>query len=127
MEIKLNFTNENPYIMVFEFFVLAWLIGFIIYEINALILSESRQNLDKVNAYECGYDPFQQARNVLDIRFYLIAMIFIIFDLEIVFLFPWVVVLDCIGLEGFFVMCFFLFILTLGFIYEWEKGALEWV
>lgn len=85
-----------------------------------------RPNAEKLSPYECGFEPFSDARLKFDVRFYLIAILFIIFDLEIAFLFPWAVSLYDIGLFGFFSMIVFLIILTVGFIYEWRKGALEW-
>jgi NADH:ubiquinone oxidoreductase subunit 3 (subunit A) len=81
---------------------------------------------EKISAYECGFDPFDDARGRFDIRFYLVAILFIIFDLEVSFLFPWAVVLRDIGSFGFWSMMVFLGILTIGFVYEWMKGALDW-
>jgi NADH-quinone oxidoreductase subunit A len=88
----------------------------------------ARQNPDpeKVSAYECGFEAFDDARSKFDVRFYLVAILFIIFDLEVAFLFPWAVSLKDIGLFGFWSMMSFLGILTIGFVYEWKKGALEW-
>ena len=81
---------------------------------------------EKLSAYECGFEPFDDARRRFDVRFYLVAILFIIFDLEVAFLFPWAITLGDIGLFGFFSMLAFLAVLTVGFIYEWNKGALEW-
>jgi len=81
---------------------------------------------EKLSAYECGFDPFDDARSRFDIRLYLVLILFIIFDLEVTFLFPWDVCLESIGIFGFWSMMLFLWILTIGFIYEWKKGALEW-
>ena len=81
---------------------------------------------EKLSAYECGFPPFDDARGRFDVRFYLVAILFIIFDLEVAFLFPWAVSLGNIGFFGFYSMMFFLMILTVGFIYEWKKGALDW-
>ncbi len=81
---------------------------------------------EKLSPYECGFDPFEDARMRFDVRYYLVAILFIIFDLEIAFLFPWAVVLDDIGNFGFVSMIIFLTILVVGFVYEWKKGALEW-
>ena len=83
-------------------------------------------DLEKTSAYECGFNPFEDARNKFDVRFYVVAILFIIFDLEIIFLFPWAVAFKEIGIFGFWSMMFFLFVLTVGFIYEWLKGALDW-
>jgi NADH-quinone oxidoreductase subunit A len=81
---------------------------------------------EKVSAYECGFDAFDDARMKFDVRFYLVSLLFIIFDLEVAFLFPWAVAFDEVGALGFWSMIVFLAILTIGFIYEWRKGALEW-
>ena len=81
---------------------------------------------EKLSAYECGFEPFDDARRRFDVRFYLVAILFIIFDLEVAFLFPWAVTLGDIGVFGFLSMMAFLAVLTVGFIYEWNKGALEW-
>jgi NADH-quinone oxidoreductase subunit A len=91
-----------------------------------LVLGPHRPDDEKRSAYECGFEPFDDAHMKFDVRFYLVAILFIIFDLEIAFLFPWAVVLDEIGLFGLFAMFLFLAILVVGFIYEWKKGALEW-
>lgn len=85
-----------------------------------------RPTAEKLSPYECGFEPFSDARLKFDVRFYLIAILFIVFDLEIAFLFPWAISLKDIGLFGYFSMLVFLIILTIGFIYEWRKGALEW-
>ena len=81
---------------------------------------------EKVSAYECGFNAFDDARMKFDVRFYLVSILFIIFDLEVAFLFPWAVSLGNIGLFGFWSMMLFLGVLTIGFVYEWKKGALEW-
>jgi NADH:ubiquinone oxidoreductase subunit 3 (subunit A) len=81
---------------------------------------------EKLSAYECGFDPFDDARNRFDVRFYLVSILFIIFDLEVTFLFPWAVSLKSISWNGFWSMMIFLFILTIGFVYEWMKGGLDW-
>ena len=90
------------------------------------ILAEQNPQKNKLKAYECGFDPFDDARSRFDIRFYLVAILFIIFDLEVSFLFPWCVVISNLPLFAFWSMVVFLFILTIGFVYEWKKGALEW-
>lgn len=94
----------------------------------ALSFMVGKQNPDpeKISAYECGFDAFDDARHKFDVRFYLVAILFIIFDLEIAFLFPWAVTLGDIGLFGFWSMVTFLGVLTIGFVYEWNKGALDW-
>ena len=90
------------------------------------VLGPSKPYTDKLSPYECGFDAFEDSRMKFDVRFYLVAILFIIFDLEIAFLFPWAIVLDEIGMFGFVAMAVFLGILVIGFIYEWKKGALEW-
>lgn len=92
----------------------------------SLIVGLRKPDPDKLSAYECGFDAFDDARSRFDVRFYLVAILFIIFDLEIAFLFPWAITLGEIGLFGFWSMVVFLGVLTVGFIYEWNKGALDW-
>jgi NADH:ubiquinone oxidoreductase subunit 3 (subunit A) len=92
----------------------------------SFVFSTQRPDPEKGAAYECGFDPFDDARSRFDIRFYLVAILFIIFDLEVTFLFPWAVTLNQVGFFGFWSMILFLLILTVGFVYEWRKGALEW-
>jgi NADH-quinone oxidoreductase subunit A len=89
-------------------------------------VSPNRPDAEKLSPYECGFEAFEDARMKFDVRYYLVAILFILFDLEIAFLFPWAVVLQDIGLFGFSAMMLFLLILIVGFIYEWKKGALEW-
>ncbi|MEQ1865004.1 MAG: NADH-quinone oxidoreductase subunit A [Micropepsaceae bacterium] len=91
-----------------------------------LFVAPNHPDPEKLSAYECGFPPFDDARMKFDVRFYLVAILFIIFDLEVTFLFPWAIVLKDIGPFGFWSMMSFLGILTVGFIYEWKKGALEW-
>ena len=90
------------------------------------ILARQRPDSEKLSAYECGFNAFDDARMKFDVRFYLVAILFIIFDLEVSFLFPWAVAFGQVGLFGFWSMMVFLAVLTIGFIYEWRKGALEW-
>jgi NADH-quinone oxidoreductase subunit A len=102
-------------------------IGFGIMPLLAgFILGPRRPNSEKRSPYECGFEPFEDAHMKFDVRYYLVAILFIIFDLEIAFLFPWAIVLDDIGVFGLLAMFLFLGILVVGFIYEWKKGALEW-
>jgi NADH-quinone oxidoreductase subunit A len=90
------------------------------------LLGPNRPDPEKLSPYECGFDAFEDARMKFDVRYYLVAILFILFDLEIAFLFPWAAVINDIGLPGYLAMMLFLAILTVGFIYEWMKGALEW-
>jgi NADH-quinone oxidoreductase subunit A len=92
----------------------------------SLIVAKQKPDSEKLSAYECGFDAFDDARHKFDVRYYLVAILFIIFDLEIAFLFPWAVTLGDIGLFGFWSMVVFLGVLTVGFVYEWKKGALDW-
>jgi NADH-quinone oxidoreductase subunit A len=90
------------------------------------LLAPNRPDSEKLSPYECGFEAFEDARMRFDVRYYLVAILFILFDLEIAFLFPWAVVLEQIGLFGFAAMLVFLAILVVGFVYEWKKGALDW-
>ena len=92
----------------------------------SMLVARQRPDSEKLSAYECGFEAFEDARGRFDVRFYLVAILFIIFDLEVAFLFPWSVTLGKLGLAGFWSMMAFLGVLTVGFIYEWKKGALEW-
>ena len=118
-----NFLTDYLSIIIFLVIALLISIGFII--INFLS-SPSNPDPEKLSAYECGFDAFDDSRMEFDVRFYLVAILFIIFDLEIAFLFPWAITLGKIGVFGFWSMMVFLAVLTIGFIYEWKKGALEW-
>lgn len=91
-----------------------------------MVVGRQKPDVEKVSPYECGFEVFGDARGKFDVRFYLVAILFIIFDLEVAFLFPWAVSLREIGVAGFWSMMAFLSVLTIGFIYEWKKGALEW-
>ena len=93
---------------------------------GSYIIATQKPDVAKTSTYECGFDPFEDARHKFDVRFYLVAILFIIFDLEVALLFPWAGTLGKIGVFGFWSMMIFLTILTIGFIYEWRKGALEW-
>jgi len=93
---------------------------------GSLLVARQRPDAEKNSAYECGFPAFDDARDKFDVRFYLVCLLFIIFDLEIAFLFPWAISLKEIGLFGFWSMIVFLGVLTVGFIYEWKKGALDW-
>jgi|TARA_B100001750_G_C15453269_1_gene570144 NADH-quinone oxidoreductase subunit A len=90
------------------------------------LFAKQNPNTEKLSPYECGFEAFDNARGKFDVRFYLVALLFIIFDLEVAFLFPWAVSLGSLGVFGFWSMMIFLIVLTIGFIYEWKKGALEW-
>ena len=90
------------------------------------LLAYKQPDAEKLSAYECGFNAFDDARMKFDVRFYLVAILFIIFDLEVSFLFPWAVVFSDLGIYGFWSMMLFLAVLTIGFLYEWKKGALEW-
>ena len=118
-----DFLSEYLSIIIFVFVSLFLSIGFIF--INFLA-APSNPDPEKLSAYECGFEAFSDSRIQFDVRFYLVAILFIIFDLEIAFLFPWAISLGKIGVFGFISMMIFLFILTVGFIYEWKKGALDW-
>lgn len=113
------------YISLLLYFVISLIISLLVL-ILSLIAVYRVTDIEKVSAYECGFHPFQDARGKFEVRFYLVAILFIIFDLEIMFLFPWSLVYRSLNLLGFLSMIVFLIILTLGFLYEWKKGALDW-
>ena len=115
----------NDYLPIILFLIIAVGLSCAFVMIN-FILSPKNPDPEKLSAYECGFEPFQDSRMEFDVRFYLVAILFIIFDLEIAFLFPWAVSFQNIGIFGFLSMIFFLFVLAVGFAYEWKKGALEW-
>ena len=118
-----NFLGEYLPIAVFFAIAIGLSTAFVL---SAFVLGNQRPDDEKMAAYECGFDAFDDSRRQFDVRFYLVAILFIIFDLEVAFLFPWAVSLGGIGLFGFWSMMLFLAVLTVGFIYEWKKGALEW-
>jgi NADH-quinone oxidoreductase subunit A len=113
------------YLPVFVFIFVAGLVGVVLMSLNRL-LAPKHPDPAKLSAFECGFPAFEDARLPFAVRFYLVAILFIIFDLETAFLFPWAVSLKKIGWFGFISMMIFLFLLLIGFIYEWKKGALEW-
>lgn len=115
---------EN-YLPVLIFMVVGIVVGGVMITLG-FILAPNRPDSEKLSPYECGFEAFEDSRMKFDVRYYLVAILFIIFDLEIAFLFPWAIVLDSIGTFGFIAMAIFLGILVVGFIYEWKKGALEW-
>lgn len=108
------------------FFVILGAVISCLFVAGSFLLAPSKPDPEKNSAYECGFNAFDDARMKFDVRFYLVAILFIIFDLEVAFLFPWAISLGKIGLLGFWSMVVFLGVLTIGFIYEWRRGALEW-
>ena len=115
----------EQYFPILLFIVVGLALGVLLLSLGKL-LSPNRPDPEKLSPYECGFEAFEDARMKFDVRYYLVAILFILFDLEIAFLFPWGVVLQEIGTEGFVAMMVFLAILVVGFAYEWKKGALEW-
>ena len=113
------------YLPILIFLMVTVLMGSVFIVLGKL-LGPSRPDAEKNSPYECGFEAFEDSRMKFDVRYYLVAILFIIFDLEIAFLFPWAIVLDQIGLFGLLAMAVFLGVLVIGFIYEWKKGALEW-
>jgi len=118
-----DFLKDYLSIIIFLFVALGLSVGFIVLN---FLFSPRNPDPEKLSAYECGFDAFSDSRMEFDVRFYLVAILFIIFDLEIAFLFPWAISLGNIGPLGFWSMMIFLLILTVGFVYEWKKGALDW-
>ena len=119
----IEFLKDYFSILLFLFIAFGLSVGFIFLN---YIFSPKNPDPEKLSAYECGFEPFSDSRIEFDVRFYLVAILFIIFDLEIAFLFPWAISLSNIGHLGFWSMMIFLLVLTVGFVYEWKKGALEW-
>jgi len=115
----------KDYLSIILFLIIASGLSVAFIVIN-FIFSPKKPDPEKLSAYECGFEPFNDSRIEFDVRFYLVAILFIIFDLEIAFLFPWAISLGNLGPLGFWSMMVFLLILTIGFIYEWKKGALDW-
>ena len=115
---------EN-YLPVLIFICVGLLVGTVMITLG-FVLAPHKPDSEKLSPYECGFEAFEDARMKFDVRYYLVAILFIIFDLEIAFLFPWAIVLEDLGLFGFIAMVVFLGILVVGFAYEWKKGALEW-
>ena len=118
-----DFLRDYLSIIIFLFMALGLSVGFIVLN---FLFSPKKPDPEKLSAYECGFEAFGDSRMKFDVRFYLVAILFIIFDLEIAFLFPWAISLGNLGPLGFWSMMIFLLILTIGFIYEWKKGALDW-
>ena len=118
-----DFLKDYLSIIIFLFIALGLSVGFIVLN---FLFSPKKPDPEKLSAYECGFEAFSDSRMEFDVRFYLVAILFIIFDLEIAFLFPWAISLGNLGPLGFWSMIVFLLILTIGFIYEWKKGALDW-
>lgn len=119
---------EN-YFPILLFLLVGTVIGIVLVGLGLVLgrlLGHARPDSEKQSPYECGFEAFEDARMKFDVRYYLVAILFIIFDLEIAFLFPWAVVLGDIGMAGFWAMMIFLAVLVVGFVYEWRKGALEW-
>jgi len=131
-QIKSNQTNTDQrfvlltdYLPILLFIIVGITVGVMAIAAGT-VLAPSKPDAQKNSPYECGFEAFEDSRMKFDVRYYLVAILFIIFDLEIAFLFPWAIVLDEIGVFGFWAMMLFLGILVIGFIYEWRKGALEW-
>ena len=115
----------REYLPILIFLVIATGIALLMV-VASYLVAKQRPDSEKLSAYECGFEAFDDARSRFDVRFYLVAILFIIFDLEVAFLFPWAVAFGDIGVFGFWSMVVFLAVLTVGFVYEWRKGALEW-
>ena len=118
-----EFLKDYLSIVIFLFIALTLSVGFIFLN---FLFSPKKPDSEKLSAYECGFEAFSDSRIEFDVRFYMVAILFIIFDLEIAFLFPWAISLGNIGTLGFWSMMIFLFVLAVGFVYEWKKGALDW-
>lgn len=115
----------QEYSIIIVFFIISSCLSILLFLLSYLVTPQ-KFDQEKISAYECGFNPFDDARSTFDVRFYLVAILFLIFDLEVSFLFPWSITLNQLPIFGFWSMIIFLIILTVGFIYEWYKGALEW-
>lgn len=115
----------NEYIIILYAFIISFLLAILLYLVSYLIVQRTI-DLEKLSIYECGFEPFDDIRGVFEVRFYLVAISFVIFDLELIFLFPWILVLSNIGIFGYISMYIFSSLLVLVYIYEWKLGALEW-
>jgi len=115
----------TQYAPIFIFIVVAFAMGAAPLLLTVFV-AEQKPDAEKLSAYECGFEAFEDARMQFDVRFYLVAILFVIFDIEAAFMFPWAVVLDAIGLFGLIEMLLFLFVLVVGYVYAWRKGALQW-
>ncbi len=130
MNFKVNnffffFYNNSNFLNLLLFIVFTLIILFVLFNVSYYLMQRNI-DIEKLSAYECGFDPFEESLGRFDIKFYIVAILFLIFDLEIVFLFPWSVILFQIPLFSFWIIFYFLFILIIGFLYEWKKGALDW-
>lgn len=115
----------SQFFSLFIYFLICFLLASVFFLLS-YVLGPKKIYIEKLSAYECGFDPFDNARNTFDIRFYLVAILFIVFDLEVSFLFPWCMIINKSCIFSYWSMVIFLVILTVGFVYEWKKGALEW-
>jgi NADH:ubiquinone oxidoreductase subunit 3 (subunit A) len=113
------------YYPIFIYFIISGLIAVIMIG-SSWVVAPRRLDIEKASAYECGFDPFGEARSPFEVSFYLVSILFIIFDIEVAFLFPWAIGLTTVGWQGYISMLVFLFVLVVGFFYEWKKGALDW-
>lgn len=115
----------QDFFSIFGFLLLSSLLSSIIF-VASFVISLKSDDIEKLSAYECGFNPFEDSRNEFDVRFYIVAILFLIFDLELSFLFPFSISYNTGQFQALIAMLFFLFILTIGFVYEWQKGALDW-
>lgn len=121
----INMHLVSEYSKIGIMYLMCIVIAVVIFSLSYM-LKYRNYNLEKSSSYECGFQPFKDTRTCFDVKFYLVAILFIIFDLEIIYLFPWSLSLDELFINGIVSMIIFIFILTIGFIYEWKKGALDW-
>lgn len=117
--------NSNEYVVIFSFYLTVLFLVSILLLVS-FVASAQKPDVEKLSPYECGFEPFSEARVTFDVHFYIVAILFMIFDLEIAYIFPWAVCLGSLPFHGIRNMFIFLFVLTLGFVYEWANGALDW-
>nr|YP_010330466.1 NADH dehydrogenase subunit 3 [Porphyridium aerugineum]UNJ18824.1 NADH dehydrogenase subunit 3 [Porphyridium aerugineum] len=117
---------SSDYFFLVSFLGYALILAFLIFVLSIYLITQN-STISKLSAYECGFEPYSDARFIFDVRFYLIAILFLVFDVELSFIIPWCLTLNDTKNYSFWIMALFLFILLLGFVYEWKKGALEWI
>jgi NADH-quinone oxidoreductase subunit A len=117
---------KQEYVALMVFIVLSIILSFFLLFLSYAVSYKKKNNTEKLSAYECGFDPFNSGVSSFEVHFYIVGILFIIFDIEIIFLYPWAIYAGFLGARGFFVTVVFLGILTIGFVYEWLKGSLNW-
>jgi NADH-quinone oxidoreductase subunit A len=124
--LNFNILINNDFILSIIFFGITCILVGAGYLVGTVFLNQPEPTYEKISSYECGFDAFSDAREQFDIKFYLIAILFIIFDVEVLFFFPWIISINELSFYGYYIMLYFMYILLLGFFYEWRKGCMDW-